>query len=473
MIPADAELPTEAASGGRVLRFFSSRLGPIAVFACVALIYVATATPGSVSSRDTLTANVAAWVLAVHHTLDLGHLSIALAHPSVLWVVPGAHGSIVSNRFPGAVLMAVPFYALAGGSYSAIPAAVAAALAAAGACAILYKVLLSLQPPKIALAATGLFAFGTSQWTVSGHELWQHSGSSLLIAAGMWALFRRRWLLSGLALGSTVLFRPHLGLAVAVVCIGLVWLEHRWRPAILVGLAAVPGVLAFFAWNWVAYGKFTIAGGYDAAGGRPISVGGVGVLGFLDNIAGTLISPERGLLICSPVFVLALIGLRAGWRSSSRMVKVLALAGLAYLASQLWLIRFSGGDGFYGYRVCLESVVYAAPLLVESAAYGFRKVGSLGSWVLITISVAFFSAGAFSLGEVLGVANPWTTWTPLQLETTYGPFRVIVGGLVGVGAVFVAWWISRRFHASSNSPTSASFSRAPTRNLDATTVLRS
>ena len=72
------------------------------------------------------------------------------------------------------------------------------------------------------------------------------------------------------------------------------------------------------------------------------------------------------------------------------------MAGLAYLISQLWLIRYSGGDGFIGYRTCLESMPWAAPLLVRAGAEGVRRTGAVWGWILTAVSVAFWMPRARS-----------------------------------------------------------------------------
>ncbi len=422
----------------KVRNLFNKPPGPIAVFVGVAIVYIATGTYGGNQSRDTMTAAIASWALAVHHTVNLHFVPLAQENPSPIWVVSGAHGALVSNRFPGAVLLAAPFYAIAGAKYSPVPATLTAALAAAGACALLYKVLLRLQTRAVAFAGTLLFAFATSNWTVSGRELWEHPGAELVIAAGMLFALKRNWALSGLMFGAAILFRAHLGVGVAAMCIGIFWLERRWRPAITFAVAALPGLIGFLAWNRIVYGHFTIVGGYSDVG-----TSGVGPFSFLDNIAGTLVSPERGILICSPVLLLAAIGLRSAWRSSQKMERVFAMAGLAYLISQLWLIRYSGGDGFIGYRTCLESLLWAAPLLVRAGAEGVRRTGSVWAWILTAVSVAFFATGAFVQGETNGEVNPWTNWSPILIARQYGLDRVLLGAAIGLAGVFAAWGILR------------------------------
>lgn len=440
---------TQAFAGGGTLassrrlaeRIRTLRPNAWVVFVAAAVVYIATGTYGGVQSNDTQTAALAAWALGAHHSLNLAHVAAVVNTPkntaAPLWIFYGAHGWLVSNRFPGAIVMAAPLYAISGSGLSWVPATIAAALAAAGACALLYKVLRRLHGSQLALAGAGAFAFATSNWTVSGRELWEHPGAELMIAAGMLAFLSRRWAWSGLAFGATILFRPHLGFGVAVMCLGILWIERRWRPTIIFAVSAIPGLAGFLAWEWLLFGRITTTGYSD------ITPGGKGPLDFLDNIAGTLVSPQRGLLICSPIILIAVLGVRQAWRESPRSVRVFTLAGLAYLASQLWLIRYSGGSGFLGYRTDLETLLWCAPLLVSAGAIGTRKLGGNVTWILAAISVAFFAGGAFVKGETLGDVNAWTTYGLVPFAQQYGTGKVLLGVAIGTGAVFAAWGVTR------------------------------
>ena len=122
-------------------------------------------------------------------------------------------------------------------------------------------------------------------------------------------------------------------------------------------------------------------------------------------------------------------------------MRLLAFAGLVYLGSQLWLSRYSGGDGFVGYRTCLETLMWCAPLLVCTAAEGVKRVPAAVTWSLIGFSVAFFACAMFIPGEILGVHNPWTSWAPTELLSQYGLGRVLLGVFIGAASVFVVWGV--------------------------------
>lgn len=410
---------------------------PYGFFLVVVAVYVATASYGGLASKDTFTAAVASWALATRHTINLGFIPLVHSPASGMWIVRGVHGAFVSNRFPGAILLAAPLYALAGASFSLVPAGLTAAIAGAAAAAVLLAVLRRLLPAAVALAGASLFAFASSNWTVAGRELWEHSGSDLLISVGMLLVLRRRWGWAGLCFGATILFRAHLGVTVPVIGVGLVLTERRWRPPVIFVLGAGPGLVAYLAWNWLVYGRLTIVGGYTDVGG------GQGPLFFLENVAGTFVSLERGILVASPLLILAALGLADAWRVAAPQTRMFALAGLGYLSVQLWLIRFSGGDGFFGYRTCLEAVVLATPLLVEGGALAAKRVPSVVCWMLAGLSVTYFTSAMFVPHEVLGSWSPWSTWMPIVVAQQYGSEPVVLGAVIGVLAVAVCWAVPR------------------------------
>src|SRR5207248_4657216 len=106
-------------------------------------------------------------------------------------------------------------------------------------------------------------------------------------------------------------------------------------------------------YNHLAFGGWTINGGYH---GQLTSAGGVGLHSFLINIAGTVVSPLRGVATLSPFVLLLLPGIPKAWRSGAPWVRSAAAGGVLYLLIQLWLNRFSGGYNFYSYRLIIETL---------------------------------------------------------------------------------------------------------------------
>ncbi len=155
------------------------------------------------------------------------------------------------------------------------------------------------------LILAGIFAFATSMWSTATRALWQHGPSALFLAVGLLLLFRAkerpRWFLAlGLVLACAYLIRPTNALAVA--SIGLYALLNHPRQVWLyvVGLAVI--FIPYVVQNWLTYGNLFPPYSYQLF--ERFSTPSV----FLEGLAGTLISPARGLFIFSPVFLFAVYG---------------------------------------------------------------------------------------------------------------------------------------------------------------------
>ena len=97
-----------------------------------------------------------------------------------------------------------------------------------------------------------------------------------------------------------------------------------------------------------------------------VSQGGAG---YLENLAGFLISPDRGLFVWTPLLLLLLPAVVRGWSSAPDWARWLALGGVTYGIAQVGLNVFHGGDAFYGYRLALEPLAAVTPLFVVSAEH--------------------------------------------------------------------------------------------------------
>lgn len=85
---------------------------------------------------------------------------------------------------------------------------------------------------------------------------------------------------------------------------------------------------------------------------------------------------------------------------------------------QLALNRFSGGDGFFGYRLPLELITASAPLLIlayrewTSQTKTRRRLFSIAAW----LSLVTHALGASIYDHLRdlrqGEWNPWTTYHP-------------------------------------------------------------
>ena len=415
------------------------RRSPVALFAALFfplfLLYAATASYEGLQVNDAIAAAVPAWTVANEGTLTLTDEA-----PANAWFVD-ARGRRVSNRFPGVIAFGVPFYWLTRGSAPepTVPeASVAAAFAAALAVALMAFALRRVVPTRVAVAGALLLGLGTSTWAVASASLLSHAPAMLWLTVGLVAAASSRWWLSAPAYALAVLTRPHLVVAPAVQAVWVASRGRLWRAACWLLLGCGLGLALLLLYNRHVYGGWSLSGGYAAPVGETLT----NAPGFLlANVAGVLVSPTRGLVAISPFVLMLLCGLRPAWRAAPAWARGAALGGLAYLLLQLQANRFSGGSGFYGYRLALEPLTLAAPLLVLAytewvapSAWRRRAFG-----VLVAYSVAAQVLGAVWFAhEHSRDDDPWTGLAQWQTLLDAGVAGAVVSAAAGVAFAVLA-----------------------------------
>jgi Dolichyl-phosphate-mannose-protein mannosyltransferase len=348
------------------------------------------------------------------------------------------HGRDVTNRLPGTIFWATPFYAVLGnGSHPAIyPSALAAEVASAIAIGLAFTLCCRVVSRHIAVAAALLLAFATGTWTVSSDQLWTHGPAQVAVLLTVLLASRRRWFLAGIPAGFAVLVRPHLGVVGFIIAVMAAARTKSSRP-LLLGIGGAAGGVVLLAYEHALWGRWVIFGGYD----QPVAGSAHKVAAFFIGIPGDLVSPERGLLVMTPALLLLLPGLRPAWRTAPDWVRSAAIAGIGYLVLQLWGIRFGGGDGFYSYRTTLESLTLAVPLL----ALGWRewtaatRARRTAFAALAAASVVLHAFGAVVNWTPAGTnRSPWKSYLPIDLARHIGASQTTAWICAGVVAVLLA-----------------------------------
>ena len=292
--------------------------------------------------------------------------------PGPDYIQPNEAGRTVVARTPGPSLVAAPFYLGTTDDPQRLSyrqGSVAAAVMTAVAMALLLSALLPHLPAVGAVGAAAVVAFTTPVWSVSADQLWTHGLTLLSIAGSAASLSRERWWSAGTFLAVGILARPHIALVAAVVGVGLAWSRRSPRPALAIGLTSSLGLILLAAWNRLVFGQWSVTSGY--AQGLADVVPGAGsssTIGYLENLAGFLISPDRGLVIWTPLLLLASVTAWKNRRHVPDWTLWLAGGGLTYSLVQLALNDFTGGSGFNGYRLALELLVALAPWFAIASA---------------------------------------------------------------------------------------------------------
>jgi hypothetical protein len=279
----------------------------------------------------------------------------------------------------------------------------AAGVIAALAGIIFYLLLREMFDRKVSIIGLAIFALGTSTWTIGSQGLWQHGMSELLMCAILLLILkdmkaRHTWHFVALGFLSVLLVfnRPTNGL----LLIPILYYILRNKIGDIMAYAVPAAVLAlpFLAYNLYYYGS--IFGGY----------GGLGNTLAIDSmvpyrLAGLLISPSRGLLIYTPVALLAIAGLLYVKKlKEPKLRHVLYLSALAALVTIVTYGTFPiwWGGGCFGPRFFTDIipiiVLFIALLVNEVLGWpddGKKKAVLAVIAVLVIWGVAVQCIGAY------------------------------------------------------------------------------
>lgn len=386
------------------------------VVACVAVFvcYAATTAQERVTN-DVLSSSLASWRLATTgqpwfdgFPLD----EVPRAANQELWSAVAENGHTVINRSPGVIAVGIPAYALAGGGtavadFSLLPGSLTAAALAVGSLLLLLLALRRTQRDVDAVACVLALGFTTPMWTVNADSLWTHAVTVAGIAGMAWAAGRDRWWLVGVFGGVALWGRLHVALIVAVLGLGLAIWRRQPRIALVVGSISAGFMVAASLWSRWMYGVWNPAGPYPSASAYTEQAATGFGLDQLVNEAGLWVSPDRGLLVWTPVLVLLLPAVIRRWPELPDWTRVLAVGGLLYSVVQGLMNGFTGGSSFYGYRLTLEVLVCLFPVYALSVRSMGRFAGAaIGP--LLGLQFAAISLGATTNGFFLPFEEAWT-----------------------------------------------------------------
>jgi hypothetical protein len=212
---------------------------------------------------------------------------------------------------------------------------------------------------RVAFLVAGTFAFATSAWSVVSRALWSHGPAMLMVSCALLLAVRARkrpaligWM--GIPVAAAYVCRPTLGVAVFAFSALALVTARRMFARYLAGAALVGA--AFAAVNLATY--HTLLPTYFQAE----RIGSTHT--FWSGLAGTLISPSRGLLVFSPVLIFGFVGLAL--RIRDRTVDALDVVAIVFIVS-CWLTVASfpvwwGGDT-YGPRLMSDALPFLCLLL--------------------------------------------------------------------------------------------------------------
>ena len=259
-----------------------------------------------------------------------------------------------------------------------------------------------------------VFAFCTPAWSTASRGLWQHGPSMLTLASAMTMLLlaRRRdaWAaVAGVPLGAGVLMRPTNVIALVVLtAYVLVRYPRRLRAMVL---ASSSVLAAFVAWNLYDFGALLPA--YYLPGAQPRAPWSE----VPWALAGHLVSPNRGLLVFSPVVLLAAVGIvtQVRRRSVDAFDVALLVVLCAHFAAISWFLVWWAGHSF-GPRYTTDVL----PVLAWFAMPAVRALGELrgpGRRAALVVTTLLI---VWSFLVQLRAATTWDVWewngTPVNVD---------------------------------------------------------
>jgi hypothetical protein len=328
-------------------------------------------------------------------------------------------GHIYSVTTVATALVVTPLYVLPawwlshrGLAYDDVPARVlevvmeriAAAIITALSAAVLFLTLCRLTTRRWAIALTLIYGLGTSAWSISSQALWVHGLAQLTLAVLSLILIApapssAALVLAGLVTALSVANRPQTAILAAVVFLFLA-VRHRRRVLYFAGLPALVGV-ALLAYNYAIFS--TALGGYGSFahfnGSLPAGV------------AGLLLSPNRGLLVFTPIMAFALWGAVRVWRVAAppwlRWLSVaLLLHVLVYALFKEWWAGYTYGPRYFS---------DVLPALVLFLVYGLVPYCRMAPMRAVAAALALYGVAVQAIG-VYAADDVWNREpTPLEL----------------------------------------------------------
>ena len=254
-----------------------------------------------------------------------------------------------------------------------------------------------------ALVALG-FGLGTNAWPTASQTLWQHESTLaglalavLCLAPPAARLNAYRLSLAAIGLGAAGAARYQVAPAVLILAISVMARTRRARDVVaLLPVVLCAAVMIGVNMLWFGHPLGALAGLEGTLHPQIHGVGRSLSSTPWTGALGLLVSPSRGLLVFSPVVIVALAGLgatrREGWKSDLGWCALAALAQFGlYATYSVWW-----GGHTYGPRYLIDLL----PLLVPLAAAGTgvlraSRLARAAAGAALAWSVALAATGAF------------------------------------------------------------------------------
>ncbi len=290
---------------------------------------------------------------------------------------------------------------------------------------------------KKSLMLTGIYLFGTVNFAMISQALWQHGALQLFSILGLYFLLfytqqsfsYKHLFLSGLFFGLAALSRPTAALTIILVGLYIGMLEFKQPQKLLKSYSAFSigvllNVLFFVIYNGIFYKSVENQGYANQLFKNWVDT-------FPVSFFGVWISPSKGILVYSPVFVFSLVG---AWRAlkSKSLLNILftIIIVLHTLVISFWKYWFGGWS--YGYRLSSDVIPYLVLLLIpyiNSPLYEITKkifFTCIVTSVLIELTGLVYFDGIWHAAYDRGYTNIGWLWSIKDSEFVFYARRILV-----------------------------------------------
>lgn len=364
-----------------------------------------------IGSYDTRPTAFAARELLLRGTLALNHVVGATPEYGQRWgIVLAKDGRYRSVYSPVAPIMTAaltwPFWRagaidIRAPLAPALMAKVAASTFVALAVTVCYTIARRLLPVRRALLVALGLGLGTGLWSSASQTLWQSESAILGVSLALYVFTGASppgWsatIFAALALALAGAARPQLAPAIAVLTAGM-WWRWGWRRVVVACgvMAAATAPLLYLNWRWFGHplGPLPLLEQVNS------DIHGTGATFAVRPEAwlGLLLSPSRGLVVFSPVVLLAVAAWRRTW--AERRQTALPWCALAIAAQYVLYASYSvwWGGHTYGPRYLLDVLPLATPLAATTVStMRARSLSTMAATVALAWSVCVAATGAF------------------------------------------------------------------------------
>ncbi len=290
---------------------------------------------------------------------------------------------------------------------------------------------------KQSLIVTIVYLFGSINFALISQALWQHGTVQLLVLAGLFFYLKNQYnhlylSVAGFFWGFAFLARPTALLPLTIFGLLILFMDRNLtkslKQLVPLGLGLLPAIL-FFVWYNSTYYKSFSNQGYS----QQLFTSWLG--NFPVSLFGVWISPSKGILVYSPVFIFSLVGFFISLKNKVLKDRNLYIAFGIILLIHTVVISFwkhwYGGWSF-GYRMSSDVIPFFALLIIPFLQSSLYTKYKKFFWFLLAISVLVEFAGIIFFDGVWHAAydrgfhdTSWL-WSIKDSEFIFNVRRVLV-----------------------------------------------